>query len=662
MSIGILLLFAAIAFAGAIAVAWRAPRAWLGFTLLGAAAAFVAGARVLVSGAAWDWRSTWVLGGENLHVRLDAVSAFFLVLLAVVGGAASVYSREYWSDRAHPRSARSGRAWWTLLLATMGAVLVAANGLHFLIAWELFAVSGYFLITRERQRREVRAAGWLYFAASHAGTLCLFGFFTLLAARTGSWDLGAMQDRRELAPLFWLALVGFGVKAGLFPLHIWLPSAHANAPSHVSAILSGVALKMGIYGLVRFSGWLPVPVAAGWVIALLGVASAVLGVAFALGQHDLKRLLAYHSVENIGIILIGLGFALVATANGEPAWGRLALAGGLLHIWNHGLFKALLFLGAGSVLHATGTREMSRLGGLWRTMPWTAGCFTLGAVAISGLPPLNGFVSEWLVFLGLFDAAGAGGLPAWAAVPAAILLGMTGALALACFAKVCGVVFLGLPRSAVAEHAHESGPLMRGPMLLLAACCVAIGLAPVFFWPALAHAIDAWRPAWSGAVALANDAGGARLNPEQAPLAALGACHVALAGLGVVLAWVLWRQVRRNGVTRFMTWDCGYAAPTPRMQYTAGSFAEILTGWFSWILRPQAHVERPVGPFPKRAEHRVHTPETVLEFVIEPVGRVVLAISGAVRRLQHGRLQFYILYLFVGVVAIALLALTGGGG
>lgn len=663
MSTGALLLLAGVASAVAMLVARVAPRSWLALSLVSAASAGAAAVIVLSTGAVWEWRSACSAGGEYLQLRLDGLSAFFLILLTVVGAAATVYSREYWSDAAHPRSARSGRFWWTLLLASMGAVLMAANGLHFLVAWELFAVSAYFLITRDRQRKEVRAAGWLYFAASHAGTLCLFGFFTLLAARTGGWQLGPMREQTELAPLFWLALVGFGLKAGVFPLHVWLPSAHANAPSHVSAILSGVAIKMGIYGLVRFSGWLPVPVEAGWLIAFLGVASAVLGVAFALGQHDLKRLLAYHSVENIGIILIGLGFALVARASGQPAWGRLALAGGLLHVWNHGLFKSLLFLGAGSVLHATGTREMSRLGGLWRTMPWTAGCFTLGAIAISGLPPLNGFVSEWLVFLGLFDAAGIGGLAAWAAVPAAILLGVTGALALACFAKVCGVVFLGLPRTARAERAHESGPLMRAPMLVLAACCVVIGLVPAFFWPAVAAAMNAWQPAWSDAISIVGAEGTrAALNPDHAPLQALGACHVALAIVGAGAAFVLWRKVRRNGVARAVTWDCGYARPTPRMQYTAGSFAEIITGWFRWILRPQRHVEAPGGFFPTRAEHQVHTPETVLDFVLEPMGRVVIAVSTVVRKLQHGRLQFYILYLFVGVVAIALLALVGGGG
>ena len=289
--------------------------------LAGTLAALAAAAWVLATGDAWEWRSAFLIGGESVHLRLDGVSALFLALLAVVGGAGAAYSREYWAERAHPVSAPAGRRWWSALLLCMGLLLLCSNGLHFLIAWELFTVCAYFLITLDGQRREVRAAGWLYLAASHAGTLALFAFFSLLAARTGSWDLGPMREQAELAPLFWLALFGFGVKAGLFPLHIWLPSAHANAPSHVSAILSGVAIKMGIYGIVRFSGWLPTPPSAGWVVAALGVVSAVLGVAFALGQHDLKRLLAYHSVENIGIILIGVGFAMVATAHGQAAWG-----------------------------------------------------------------------------------------------------------------------------------------------------------------------------------------------------------------------------------------------------------------------------------------------------------------------------------------------------
>jgi len=644
---GYLLLLAMAGMTAGLLGAFRAPRVWRFATLAGAVAAFAAAVWILATGATWDWQPEFILGGELVHLRLDGVSAFFLVLLSVLGGVGSVYQQEYWTDKQHPVSAPSGRAWWNGFFIGMGLVLLSANGLHFLIAWEIYTVCAYFLITLERQKREVRQAGWLYLAASHVGTLCLFAFFALLAARTGGWEIGPMRDRTDLAPLFWLALVGFGLKAGMFPLHIWLPSAHANAPSHVSAVLSGVTIKMGIYGLVRFSGWLPTPDAAGWTVAALGVVSAVLGVAFALGQHDLKRLLAYHSVENIGIILIGLGFAMIASAHGHAVWGQLALAGSLLHVWNHGLFKALLFLGAGSVLHATGTREMSRLGGLWRAMPWTAGLFVLGAMAISGLPPLNGFVSEWLVFLGLFDAVSAHGAASWAAIPAAVLLGVTGALALACFVKVCGVVFLGLPRSEVAAHAHECGWRMRVPMLVLGGLCVTIGLAPALFWPAIANASSAWQPVWMD-------------SPLPAPLLTLGSFHIAIAALATLAAIGLWSRVKRNGLERAVTWDCGYAAPTPRMQYTAGSFAGIITGWFAWILRPQRHARLPKEIFPAHASFEEHTPETVLEHVVEPAGSVVMQAATAVRRLQHGRLQAYILYLLIGLAALALLALWGG--
>ncbi len=644
---GLALLTAAAVLLASMALGWLAPRLWAGAVIAASALALAVSAFVLAGGAAGDWRVGFAAGGEPLHFRFDAISAVFLALLAVVGAAGAVYAGEYWGDAEHPRSASAGRMWWSMMLLCMGMVLLAANGLQFLIAWELFAVAGYFLITLEARRGEVREAGWLYLASSHAGTLCLFALFASLAASTGSWELGPFHGHPGLAPLFWLALLAFGLKAGLFPLHIWLPSAHANAPSHVSAILSGVALKVGVYGIIRFGGWLDVPAGAGWTVASLGVVSAVLGVAFALGQHDLKRLLAYHSVENIGIILIGVGFAMVAFRHGYPAWGRLAMAGGLLHVWNHGLFKSLLFFGAGSVVHATGTREMSRLGGLWRAMPWTASLFALGAVAISGLPPLNGFVSEWLVYLGLFDAVLARGSVAWAAAPAAICLGVTGALALACFVKVCGVVFLGEARSAAARRAHECGPQMRGSMIFLSALCVMIGLAPAFFWPAIARAVADWQPRWEGTT-------------MAVPLVTLGNFDIALAVLCGTAAFALWHLVRRRGLVRAPTWDCGFAAPTPRMQYTAGSFAGILTGWFAWIMRPVRHVHPPREIFPRGASWSEHTPETVLEHVVLPVGGVVRQLAMAARRVQYGSVQAYILYLLIGLAAMATLVIAGG--
>lgn len=640
MTIGLLLFAAGVGLLAGIVTGRNTPRLSLSATLMGLAAGFGAGFWALAGGENWNWRGELALGGEPLHLHVDALSGFFLVLLCIIGGAATVYGYGYWNEKRHPLSAASGRGWWGLMLLSMGFVFVCANGLHFLIAWELFALSAYFLITLDRQRREVRAAGWLYLTVSHAGTLCLFAYFAAIAARTGSWELGPMRENAGLAPLFWLALAGFGLKAGAFPLHVWLPSAHANAPSHVSALLSGVAIKLGVFGIVRFSGWLPLPEGAGWAVTALGVVSAVLGVAFALGQHDLKRLLAYHSVENIGIILIGVGFAIVSLQHGFSAWGALALAGGVLHVWNHGLFKALLFFGAGSVLHATGTREMSRLGGLWKRMPWTAGLFAIGAAAISGLPPLNGFVSEWLVFLGLFDAAITHVRAAWMAIPAAVLLGVTGALALACFIKVCGIVFLGAPRTREAEQAHESGPAMLGAMRLLATLCLFIGLFPWLLWPLLSHVIVAWNPLWTPSPGM------------PASLDALGAAHLALAVLCALAAWWLWRRSFSRGVVLAPTWDCGYAAPDARMQYTAGSFAGIIVDWFSWILRPKRHVERPDGPFPTRAQVERHTPETVLDLVLAPAARGVLWGSANTRRLQHGRVQAYLLYLVAGLLMV----------
>lgn len=642
---GLLLWAAAGGLVVGIAAGPRWPRVWLSATVAGVAFAFVAALGAL-GGSAWEWHCGVSPGGEPIHLRLDALSALFLVLLSVVGGAGAVYAHEYWSDRHEPASAPRGRAWWSALVLSMGLVLVVSNGLHFLIVWELFALSAYFLITLDRQRAGVRAAGWLYLAASHAGTLVLFAFFAALAVRTGSWDLGPWREQTALAPLFWLALLGFGLKAGLFPLHIWLPSAHANAPSHVSAIMSGVAIKMGLYGILRFSGWLPVPAAAGWVVIGLGAASALIGIAFAFAQTDCKRLLAYSSVENMGVILTGVGAAMIASSHGQAAWGRLALAGALLHVWNHGAFKALLFLAAGSVLHATGTREMSRLGGLWRSMPWTTGLFALGAVAVSGLPPLNGFASEWLLYLGLFDAMAERGSAAGAAAPAIVVLAMTGALALASFVKAGGIMFLGAPRTNAAAHAHECGPWMRGPMLVLASLCVLLGLAPALCWSALAQAAGAWQPAWTAGLV-------------PAPLLTLGLTHTALAVLAVAGTALVWHRTRAMGRQRALTWDCGYAAPAARMQYTGGSFAGIASGWFAWILQPEQRARRLRGLLPESAFRLDRVPETVLERVVMPASVAVLWAAQTMRRLQHGRLQAYILYVLVGLVAVGVVVLLG---
>lgn len=648
MTAGLLLLLAAGSLTAGVLTGPRGPRVWLVLTMIATTAAGGAALLVLLGATDWEWRSGFTVGGEILHLRLDGLSALFLLLLSVVGGAGAVYSVEYWSDHHYPVSAPRGRLCWSALVLSMGLVLLSSNGLHFLFAWELFTVSAYFLITLDRSRRDVRSAGWLYLVASHVGTVCLFAFFSALAVRTGSWDLGPMREQVGLAPWFWLALLGFGVKAGIFPVHIWLPSAHANAPSHVSAIMSGVAIKMGVYGIMRFSGWLPVPAGAGWVVIGLGAGSALLGIAFAFAQSDYKRLLAYSSVENVGVVMIGLGGALLAVTQGDAPWGRLVMAGALLHVWNHGAFKSLLFLGAGSVLHATGTREMSRLGGLWRLMPWTAGLFTVGILAVSSLPPLNGFVSEWLVYLGLFDAVTGHGPGAGMAMLAVIVLGMTGALVLATFVKAGSMIFLGAPRTKAVGPAHECGWMMRAPMVLLAVVCAGIGLLPALCWQAVARAGQAWHPAWAP-------------QPVPGPLHALGLAHLLLAGLLTGAGVWLYRKALANGLRRGPTWDCGYAVPTGHMQYSSGSFAGIGTQWFAWILRPVVSMRRPHGLLPATAFRLVSVPETMLDRVITPVAEAVLFVSTSVRKLQHGRLQAYILYLVAGLVALSGVVLMGGG-
>jgi hydrogenase-4 component B len=622
----------------------RFARLWVALMLLGNLALLSAALLVLAGTGDWQWWSAFALGGEVLHLRLDGLSAMFLVLLGVVGGSGAVYAREYWPD-GERASAPRGRLWWSAMILSMATVLLSSNGLHFLIAWELFAVSSFFLITLERERREVRAAGWLYLAASHVGTLCLFGFFATLAARTGGWELGPWRDQPALGALFWLAFAGFAVKAGLWPVHVWLPSAHASAPSHVSALMSGVAIKMGIYGLVRFSGWLPVPAAVGWVLMGVGAVTALFGIVCALVQNDLKRLLAYCSVENVGIMAVGIGGALLSAGQTNAPWGRLLLAGALLHVWNHGLCKALLFLCAGSVLHATGSRELSRLGGLWRTMPWTAGLFALGAASISALPPLNGLVSEWLVYLGLFEGATGRTAASWPAMLAVLSLALAGALALATFVKAGAMVFLGAPRTKLPAAAHEAGPLMQGPMRLLALLCVALGLAPMLVWPALNRVVREWNPGWGA-------------TDPTAPLVHLGQVHI-----GVALAFVaaaLWWWRRAASARRAPTWDCGYATPTARMQYTSGSFAAIPASWFDWALSPARIQRRPRGPFPAGASRMEPVQEPVLDRLLAPLADEVMRWAAAARQLQHGRVQFYILYLAGGLSVVALITWLGG--
>ena len=609
-----------------------------GMTL--AALAGLAGAALRLAGkSAPDRTLPWAAAGYP-PLGMDALSAFFLVPVFLMGGLGALYGLGYWPQRRHPANGARLRAAWGLTAAGMGLILVSRHALAFLLGWELMALSAFFLITADDHLAESRRAGWIYLAATHVSTLALFAFFLLWRQATGSFLLA--PPAAPLAPvtaatLFGLALLGFGIKAGLMPFHFWLPGAHANAPSHVSALMSGVVLKMGIYGLVRFLTLVPDPPPAwGGILLFAGAASGLLGILFAIAQADLKRLLAYSSVENIGIILMGLGLALLGRSMHQPGWVVLGLAGALLHVWNHALFKSLLFLGAGAVLHGAQTRQIDRMGGLAKAMPWTAACFLAGAVAICGLPPMNGFAGEWLLYLGLLKTLPGPGVGAAFAVPA---LAMIGALAVAAFVKVYGIAFLGEPRSESARHAHEAPLAMRLPMVLLAGLCALIGLAPLLVAPALDAAVAGWQSDAGAGVA------------TLAPLSYLGMTGLALAAAAAAATLLLGRI--GGAPRRGPTWDCGYIRPTARMQYTGTAFSELLTALFHPLLRPTLHRPTVRGLFPASTQTRSQIDDAVLDLLVLLLGSRVGDRLNGFRRFQQGLTQHYVLYILLALLALA---------
>jgi len=649
--LGVLLLLGG----GAAAVLFRRqPRlAALTYLLLSAAGAglvLVPALRVLGGGTAPAVRlATGVPGGAWVF-GVDLLSAWFLVLIVSAGYAALMYGTFYLRAEAEHGSVPFARLVFSALLAALVLVVTAQAAVPFLAAWELMALAGYFGVVFDDAREEVRHAGLVYLVATHAGTLALFLLFGTWGSFAPDLSFAALAGAAERLGgvrilLLTLGLLGFGVKAGFVPLHFWLPEAHGAAPSHISAVMSGVVIKLGIYGLLRLVTLLSLPPAWwGWTVLILGVASAILGVVWALAQHDLKRLLAYHSVENIGIILLGLGVGVLGLAYRVPIVAVLGIAGALLHTLNHALFKSLLFLGAGNVLRATGTRDLERLGALARRMPVTWIVFLIASAAIVGLPPLNGFVSEWLVFQALFQA-GFSRSPAELSVFGAAALALVGGLALACFAKVCGVVFLGQARTESGRDAREQSPGYLAPAVALALGCVAIGLAPVLvIGPVLRTAAFVAGVPESAASSLAG------------PIVFAGQRITLVAGLAIGTSLLLWLArtalLRRAGSASVATWGCGYPAPSPRMQYTASSFAAPLLGLFGRL--SGVHAERTPTAFHTRPGN------LVLERGFSPLWRSVQAASARLRPIQQGRLQLYLLYLVVTVgLLLVYLAMQG---
>jgi formate hydrogenlyase subunit 3/multisubunit Na+/H+ antiporter MnhD subunit len=616
----------------------------------GCAIGLASAVQVLITGEEPEFQAAWNVPLGSFRLTIDALSAFFLALVFVVSAVVAIYGIGYMKG-ATSRQSAIGWPMLAVLVGSMALVVTARNGILFLAAWEAMAISSFFLVTLNDAAVEVRNAGKSYLIASHIGTAFLLAFFLLAAHGAPNLDFDSFGRGAEAAtragPLFVLALVGFGTKAGLMPMHVWLPEAHPAAPSHVSALMSGVMIKMGIYGLLRFTTDLGTPEAWwGWTLIVLGLVSGVLGGLNAIASHDFKRMMAYHSVENIGIIALGLGAGLLGLHHGSLALTVLGFGGALFHTLNHALFKALLFLGAGAVVHATGTREIEKMGGLLRRMPYTAAFFAVGALAISGLPPLNGFMGEFVIFRAGLQAVSDpehGGVILVASLVGG--LAMISAFSGGAFMKAFGIVFLGSPRSDHSEHAPEATGTMRAAMAALAGLCFAVALATPW--------LLTWLASATGAIAgTTADQAEFRLRGATGSLEGVVIAFAALIAIVIALTLLRVALLARRPVGDAVTWDCAYVRPTARMQYTASSFVEPLTTLFSPLLRQVRRLLRPSGLFPSRGSFESATPDIVQEEVYH---RTAVGVDRALlqlRWLQHGRINIYILYIGATLVAL----------
>lgn len=608
---------------------------------------------------------------DGLAIRLDALGAFFLALVGFVAVPCGIYGAGYSGTYEGRYSLRLLGAMLNLFLLAMSLVPCAGNVLTFLLVWEGMSLTSYFLVMTETEEPDTVVAGGWYLAMTHGGLALVLAAFLLLAAGARTTAFGDLRAAAgALSPVtrnavFLLALLGFGSKAGIIPLHVWLPRAHPAAPSHVSALMSGVMIKLGVYGLLRVGLDLLGGGPAWWGALLIGLGalSAVLGVLYALMENDLKRLLAYSSVENIGLVFIGIGAGFLFLSLGAAGAAVLALGAGLYHALNHAAFKGLLFLGAGSVLHATHTRDMNRLGGLIRGLPWTALCFLAGSLAIAGLPPLNGFVSEWLLFQSLLPGIGSSApLVAPLMTLAVGVLALTGGLAAAGFVKAFGLTFLAIPRSSGAERAHEAPPSMRIGMGILAVACAGLALAAAPILAALAGALTGHAglpspaPRFGSGLSLSTPGGFGQMSPT-------------LVGLGVVLAttgvWLAVRLLRAGQRARVgETWGCGRVVQTSRMEYTSTAFAEPLRRVFAELYRPTQDLSIDFHPesryFVQSIEYRSEIVPWFERYLYAPVIDRVRLWATRARAIQSGSAHAYLTYLVIALVGLLAMLLMQG--
>lgn len=641
---------------------------WWGnfFAILGSAFGLLTSSQSLIFNSVFSFKAASPVPLLSFAFSVDKLSAFFIFIISLISILASIYALGYTKHYYNKYNLGALGFFYNIFLAGMVMVVSASNSLFFLLVWELMSLSSYYLVIFENKKQENLDAGALYFIMTHLGTVFITLAFLLLYRFTGSLDFGMIKEQIvTVSPLmrnaiFFLALVGFGTKAGIIPFHIWLPKAHPAAPSHVSALMSGVMIKTGIYMLIRiFFDIMPTaPLWWGMVILVIGAISSLLGVLHALTEHDIKRLLAYHSIENIGIILLGIGSSLVFWSMNLMPLAVLGLIAALFHTFNHAIFKALLFLGAGSVISSTHTRNMEKYGGLIKLMPQTAFFFLIGSMAISALPPFNGFFSEWLTFQSLFSGIYTPAITVrWVFILASGALALTGGLAAMCFVKVFGATFLARPRSEEAKRAKESSLALRLGMAVLALLTLVIGLASGTVAGVISavvknlSAFSAAQPAFSSnalAVGLPNGFASVSLPFIFAELV-----------LFLVLVFSVVAIVSRNRKIKIgQTWDCGTTLNS-RMEITATGFARSIVAIFRGVLKPTKQVgviyhDGTTRYFPKASKVELGVQDIYYNYFYEPAHLLIIKLSEQVKRTQGGNINVYILYILFALIALLL--------
>lgn len=636
------------------------------FAAFGSFMGLIYASAIILSDVNYSFKAAEVFFLFPINIKVDLLSAFFVLIISLVALLASVYSIGYMRQFYGKYNIGLFGFFYNIFIASMLLVVTSNDALYFLVAWELMSLVSYFLVIFEHDHKESIKAGFLYFIMTHIATGGIILAFMLIYSITGSFDFDAIRTSSvNISPFYFtiislLMLAGFGTKAGIIPLHIWLPEAHPAAPSQVSALMSGVMIKTGIFMIIRlFFDVIAVPPGTVWLgmtVLIIGAVSSILGVLYAINENDIKRLLAYSSVENIGIILIGLGSSLVFVSAQNIPLAALAFTASLFHILNHAVFKGLLFLGAGSIVSATHTRDIEKYGGLIKKMPHTALFFLVGSVAVSALPPFNGFASEWLTYQALFAGVGTFGIFEKSVFIFAIVsLAFTGGLAAACFVKAFGVTFLAKPRSHESEQAKESGRTLLSAMSVLAFLCLVIGIFS-------AQAVAYLAKISSDLIVFSNTASSAEVENNAINVRS---GYASLSMLWVFVLTVLSAVIAYSGVKKisgmrkekiYGTWDCG-ATLNPRMEISANSFSRSLISMFSGILKPTKQIDveyhdANIRYFTKCSTVTFSIGNIYRNYIYGPITTMILNVSDIVKRIQCGNVNLYLLYIFITIILL----------